>query len=405
MRWSSLVLLVLLPAALGAAEADALAISKTIRERHLPHGVIVDPIFKAPGSDEIAHYTRCGDAAIWTGHYLAAESYRYAATRSPEALDNVLVALAGIRYLTDVTGEDLLARCMFPVNSPFAPAFSQEEQGHGIHLGIVDGQPFMWVGNTSRDQYIGVLFGLSVAHAFVDNPGVKEATSWLGTRIAGHLLERGWLVIMPGGGISTTFLGRADQQLAILKIGRQLNPRHFNRAYHLTSNFLAAGVEAPIAYETLDPNGAYFKFNLDAVNLFNLIRIGGNSFVQSRCESAYAIFRRTVDGHGNAHFNMIDRALRGPDARRDAETRQLLEDWLKRPRRDFAVDLRGKYPSCFDDNRACQPIPVTERVPTDFLWQRSPFQLSGGGDGFIEGSGIDYILPYWMARYYGVVTE
>ena len=38
---------------------------------------------------------------------------------------------------------------------------------------------------------------------------------------------------------------------------------------------------------------------------------------------------------------------------------------------------------------------------TDFLWQRSPFLLSGGGDGTVQGSGIDFILPYWMARYYG----
>jgi uncharacterized protein (TIGR03437 family) len=42
------------------------------------------------------------------------------------------------------------------------------------------------------------------------------------------------------------------------------------------------------------------------------------------------------------------------------------------------------------------------RPPTDFLWQRSPFQLAVGGAGIIESPGIDYILPYWMARYYGL---
>ena len=33
------------------------------------------------------------------------------------------------------------------------------------------------------------------------------------------------------------------------------------------------------------------------------------------------------------------------------------------------------------------------------------FQLDGGGSGLIEGAGIDYILPYWMARYYNVVSD
>jgi hypothetical protein len=59
------------------------------------------------------------------------------------------------------------------------------------------------------------------------------------------------------------------------------------------------------------------------------------------------------------------------------------------------------YPAC-DTDRACDPIPVHERTNTDFLWQRSPFQLSGGGAGTIETAAIDYILPYWMARHYGL---
>ena len=61
------------------------------------------------------------------------------------------------------------------------------------------------------------------------------------------------------------------------------------------------------------------------------------------------------------------------------------------------------YPSCGADDVACAPIPIEQRVTTDFIWQRSPFQLVGGGAGLIEGAGIDYILPYWMARYYGVL--
>ena len=65
------------------------------------------------------------------------------------------------------------------------------------------------------------------------------------------------------------------------------------------------------------------------------------------------------------------------------------------------VDLRCCLPACGED-RACAPIAVEARVHTDFLWQRSPFLLYGGGASTIESAGIDYILPYWMARFYGV---
>ena len=43
------------------------------------------------------------------------------------------------------------------------------------------------------------------------------------------------------------------------------------------------------------------------------------------------------------------------------------------------------------------------RPPDEYLWQENPYQLSGGGSGIIETAGVDYILPYWMARYYGVI--
>jgi uncharacterized protein (TIGR03437 family) len=81
----------------------------------------------------------------------------------------------------------------------------------------------------------------------------------------------------------------------------------------------------------------------------------------------------------------------------------MLDDWLKRPRRDAFVDLRGKVPSCGDPDQACNPVPVALRPTTDFIWQRNPYNLSGGGEGTIESAGIDYILPYWMARFYGVI--
>src|SRR5260370_31335039 len=84
---------------LAAAESDALAISANIQASHMPHGTILDPVFASPASDQIVSYTRCGDSAIWTGHYLAAEAFRYKVTHTPDALATVKGALAGIASL------------------------------------------------------------------------------------------------------------------------------------------------------------------------------------------------------------------------------------------------------------------------------------------------------------------
>jgi uncharacterized protein (TIGR03437 family) len=101
---------------------------------------------------------------------------------------------------------------------------------------------------------------------------------------------------------------------------------------------------------------------------------------------------------------MIDRALNGSDSSRDSDTAAMLDGWLQRPARDIYVDLRSTLPSCNSPDEACNLVPVPQRPTTDFLWQRNPFLLNGGGYGTVEGAGIDYILPYWMARFYGIVS-
>jgi hypothetical protein len=189
----------------------------------------------------------------------------------------------------------------------------------------------------------------------------------------------------------------------LLAVGRHVNPKKYDSKYRLSRLFGAASLIVPIAAETLDPHNSYYKFNLDELVLYTLLRLDSTEPYHSYYREAYDILRRTLDDHGNAQFNMLDHALFGPEAKRDAETRRLLEDWLTRPRTDEWVDLRGVYPACEQDDRSCTTIPVPQRVRTDYLWQRSPFLLYGGGSGRVEGAGIDYLLPYWMGRFYGVL--
>ena len=385
-----------------AAESDALSISQNIQARHLPYGTILDPVLTPDGS-QVASYTRCGDSANWTGHYLAAESFRYQVTRSADALDNVRRALAGLRFLADVTGSGLLARCAFPADSPYAQAMAGEESSHGVYTAGVDGRAWLWIGDTSRDQYAGVFFGLGVAFDMVPDDQVRADAAALASRLLAFLLDHAWTVVMPSGDISTTFLIRPDQQLALLQVGRHLNVSRFGSSYSREAAALAAGTPVPVGIDAADNRDSYFKFNLDEINLYSLLRLQGGGLTKLWYASAWDLVHGAVRGHGNAHFNMIDRALHGTDAARDAETRSLLDAWLKRPRTDVYTDLRGRFPACGSPDQACQPVPVELRPATDFLWQRSPFQLVGGGSGTIEGAGIDYILPYWMARYYGVV--
>src|SRR5213594_259034 len=391
-----------------ASEVDALTISRNIQQLHMPYGTVLDPVFASsdpasPGYSEVRGYARAGDSAIWTGHYLAAEAFRYQVTRSSDALANAWKALEGIHSLLDVTGSDVLARCLIPVNSPYAAGIQQEEAGNGIYYNTLGGQPYFWIGNTSRDQYSGVVFGLSVAYDMIDDLNARGLIQQDLTRILNYLLAHNWNVVMPDGKVSTTFAFRPDQELSFLQAGRKVNPLRFTLTYAIYRSVYASFVPVPVFYDSQDDHGHYFKFNLDYINLYDLIRLEEDSSpYKTVYMNAYDMLRARTQTHGNAHFNMIDRALKGSNTARDNETISLLNLWLLRPRRDYWVDLRGKYPACGTD-RSCIPIAVNERVNTDFLWQRSPFLLFGGGAGLIETAAIDYILPYWMARSYGLL--
>ncbi len=391
-------MLVLCSVSARAAESDALAILANIQTRHLPFGTILDPIFASPASNQIVGYTRCGDSAIWTGHYLAAEAFRYQVTQAADALTNVKSAIAGIQSLVDVTGTGLLARCAVPLNSPFAAGIQSEESANGIYTNSATGQ--FWVGNTSRDEYDGVIFGLGVAYDMVNDAGVKSSVSQLVTRLVDFVQGLAWTVVMPDGTISTTFLADPDEILAMLQVGQHVNPSHFSTSYDIQEILLATAVLAPIAVDVASDD-SYFKFNLDYITFYNLIRLENGS-VNSLYRGAYTVLRAATASHQNAFFDIIDRGLNGSNPARDSETIALLNAWLQRPTRDPYVDLTGVVAVC--GSQACNPVPVPLRPPTDFLWQRNPFQLAGGGSGTIESAGIDYILPYWMARYYQVTS-
>ncbi|HBP22406.1 MAG TPA: hypothetical protein DEA08_32085, partial [Planctomycetes bacterium] len=101
-----------------------------LRQVNLPHGTILSALMDTPVNDtwldayrkggpglqgNVVGHGSGGDSAIWTGHYLAAEAFRYAVTQDPLALDSIGHVLKGIGALLDVNGgSGLLARNAAP---------------------------------------------------------------------------------------------------------------------------------------------------------------------------------------------------------------------------------------------------------------------------------------------------
>ena len=370
-----------------SAEPDALAIDANIQAKHLQFGIVMDPVYDSATGTTVVGYTRCGDSALWTGAYLAAESFRYNVTQSPDALNNVKNAIAGIKGLVDVTGNNRLARCMFASNWQFASYVENEEMSNSINQAA----PWIWIDNTSRDEVVGVFFGLGVAYDLVNDAGVKASIGPLASRIAHFIADHQW---SPGDDITTTFLTRPEELQTLLDVTRHVNPGDSISGPFFNPIPFDAGVLSDI-----QSNSSYFKFNLDYMSFYHLVPLQNDN----QSKGAYVDVRNYTANHQNPFFDVIDHALRGANSF-DPDIRYLTDLWLLRPKRDLYIDDTKLVKNCSSTD-ACDPIWVPIRPSTDFLWQRDPFQLTGGGYGTIESAGIDYILPYWMGRYYGVIPS
>jgi len=75
-----------------------------IRARHDRYGLTASSNLRVPG-DLSSNVTRDDDNdGLWTAMYAAAECFRYAVTKSPEALANARKAVEAVLFLEEVAG-------------------------------------------------------------------------------------------------------------------------------------------------------------------------------------------------------------------------------------------------------------------------------------------------------------
>jgi hypothetical protein len=442
---------------------------------HAPYGLIYELRAPACGDEGDPEYEGYHDTAIWTGHFLAAESFRYAAGPSPEVLQRVQFILEGVRKLFQVTGAPgLLARAALRSDSPFdtSPSMCSSTGTPGTECdpgeleqyyhAEIDGKRWCGFGRgkypTSRDAYIGIMMGMAYAYILVPDPQVQDTIKNLVTAALNNLIKNRWNVrTPPNQKIKTTFIHQFHQQLAILRLGKTVNPQTFSYQYDTLAG-AADFAWVPVWGTMLDPIAKYYKFNLSHAAMSILLFLEDDPGLRKYYEMAFKMLRRAIRHHRNAYFNLVRVIVEASPAARAAamnepsgfapvlsledETCLLLKEWLVR--RDCIPGPRGlpterapdpRYLRRLSAGNSLNPVatytPVGESEPNsgliskyalpvhkrpgngmDFVWQRPPFATDmcfcdggsvkvGAGRPDIEGPALDYLLPFWMLQYIG----
>ena len=416
-----------------------------LRQVNQPHGMLLFAIMDTPASDSwldayrnggaglqgsVVDYEDGGDAAIWTGQYLGAQALRYAATGSALAHDSIGHTLKGIGALLDVNGgTGLLARNAAPETS----LAGQRILGRGAFRSAqLHGETWVgWQGDNgiSRDQYSGVVFGLSLAYEHV--PSARAECQYRLEQILDYLIAKDWVVdedrpaYGTPGSRGPTFWAGGYQQLAFLLAAHRANPAKY------AQQVAQAGPQAETAWLRMWINtfglDHYYKFNLAHIGMDTYFRLETDASRWQSMRRAYTIMERVVGHHRNAHFDLIQTRI-------DPSTQTPLYGSIREAMREFVrdtnhrkvapavVDLSGitwvSVPQVGYANTGgfsftlqttqaqfpSEPLPMKLRAPQKhFVWQRTPFSPAtpNQGDPRVEKMGLDLVLPYWMGRYVG----
>jgi hypothetical protein len=439
----------LAPITVDAAQLQnsALTLGDEIEAYRTPFGPIIEQHFDTaysgtwldsltnphftPGTATFPH--AYGDSGEMTGQYLASLAFQYATTKNPTTkarglrMLNVLRTLLTMRHDAGIGELGSMNRSIMPLSylTPDQRPPTTYTSGND-YAAMYNGQLYSFTDYQSRDEYLGLFYGLSIAYDLFDDPAMKANAQTSIEMALDYLLAHGWTWRRKDGSLGEHWQGSLDQQYAWILAGYHGNPAKYQAAHDQYKGFtdiLWVGYWIAV----MDPYYQYYKFQLGSGSIYTLLRLETDPAAWQRAYQAVAIQRNYIGHHLNPHFNNVYMAFDSSSkARLGAENANLLTRWLHALRRRTRVDISNDPTIPTMDytppvNTTALPgsgpaptikiskYPLTPevRIGQGFLWSCSPFELNpgypAGPDAYIEGETLDFVLPYWQSRYMGVV--
>jgi len=357
-----------------------------------------------------------------TAHYLAAMSFKYAATRDESARREAENAFQAMSWLEWITGSD-----GFFGRSIWALGVDKGEPSRFGSGGLPakwyktpDGQ-WMWKGDTSSDEVNGHYFAVSLYHDLVaDEAGKKQSARHL-ARITSHIMENGWL-LRDMDGVPTRW-GRWD-------------PEYLQRPYGFESRGLNSLEAQTYVWTALALTGDQkFREGLQQLVdwgypdyvLRQKITFPPENVITWDDELAFwcyhAILRYADDPRLRSiylrsltrswevmrmqklpFYNFVYGAFTGNDCELDASAQHLREWSLDTVNHSFQNSHRADlapepgYSAIVGSTRAISP-----RETTAMWGSRPAIELDGGNGSRTVTPPIGWLEDYWMGRYYGFI--
>ena len=395
---------------LGELDSKAEAYFINYQKFHQCGGLTADIVFSAHDRATVTKLEGVGDSATWTGHYLTALACRYAVLRSPDILNDIRAVLHALEVLTHVTGtEGYIARFAGPRDDlPYAAYYrtygagpDKRRPGFGTcaYAGTGKYTNLVWLGNSSVDTYDGVNLGLATAFRLVREPKIRKRLQTLIESITDRLIRDGWKIDdRQGHSISATL----SMMGAVLCLAAAANPAKYQAMFRQRATWL----EAP---QPIDETEHYYLNNLQFITHYVMATLEIDSDRKEQYLNRIQFLWEKSSHHLNPWFAALYISATGniSNVVARATVQGVLFEFPPPPRWARTTDNTKRQDiEVMQSNgqaRSTFALPIRQRPVSDFMWQRTPFALSGSSTVPLEYPGIDVFLPYWMARECGAV--
>jgi hypothetical protein len=404
-------------------DQKATAFEERIKLRHDRYGLVSASQLISTGDLSTSQTVNSDNDGLWTSIYLAAECFRYAVIKDPEARKNAIKTYEALERLETVTGIP-----GFPARS-FAASTDSVIQSRSPHPKKWHPSPdgeWQWLDDTSSDEIVGHLFAIPLFYDLVAEGEMKERAKNLVHRIMTHIVNNNFQLIDLDGKPTKWAIWTPDslniipgrwyerginslQILSFLKTAYHVTKdQKFEKAYktltqnhHYAENTIQAKMYGPYENSHSDDILTYLPY-------YNMFRYAED-------DKLLPIFTKSLLRSWNVaqpdHIPLWN-IIASTALKKDCDLKIALEELQLIPMDLINWKMENSHRWDLQQNQltdragkaqAVKPIPTPEGGISK--WNTNTHQYDSGANGNTEDDGAYFLLPYWMGRYHGFFIE
>jgi|GEM_PF-1148022 len=388
-------------------------------QSYLPFSVNVnDPNY------QLSHNS--ADLPAWHGYWMAALAMKLAVEGPSQEVEDLLHgAVKGLWTNFEATGvAGLLARAYLEYDGDVPLPWMATKETDPTKYWQKGENGFWFRNGVAKDHYSGAIFGLATIIALENrgaisvDPDTRMLVHQTLLDLGHYLIDNKYRIIDANGNV--TEFGRLDdwavngfdglQLLAMLRAGKAIGDEKCDEEYRRLIFFGASRTIATTLgalgdfYARVGRENAFGHFSDDQAIYTNAFALFLNADqkdeeviedVQYALEKMWQFLRYSL----KSYMTFIQSLFSGVSNRE--RRRALIILWL------FPDDKRAISDLELEDTHSVQPIP-NQRInshywKTDYFRKASLTAASGRID--VEYSGQDYLIAYWMGRYFGLISK